>query len=86
MQIKHNKIQTDQQLKYLYFSGDLRRYEYLTGEDLGYKPSVVEQTKFDYSTLGKIFNEGLTEGDKEERLLKSAKNIGGKHVELLKAI
>ena len=86
MQIKHNKIQTDQQLKYLYFSGDLRRYEYLTGEDLGYKPSVVEQTKFDYSPLGKIFNEGLTEGDKEERLLKSAKNIGGKHVELLKAI
>ena len=23
-------------------SGELRKYEYLTGEDLGYKPSVVE--------------------------------------------
>ena len=23
-------------------SGELREYEYLTGEDLGYKPSVVE--------------------------------------------
>ena len=58
----------------------------MTGEDLGYKPSAVEQAKFDYSPLGKIFNEGLTEGDKEERLLKSVKNIGDKHVELLKAI
>ena len=23
-------------------SGDLRKYGYLTGEDLGYKPSVIE--------------------------------------------
>ena len=30
-------------------SGELREYEYLTGEDLGYKPSVVEQVKLDYS-------------------------------------
>ena len=29
-----------------YSSGDLRKHEYLTGEDLGYKPSVVEQAKF----------------------------------------
>ena len=35
-----------------YSSGDLRKYEYLTGEDLGYKPSVIEQAKFDYSPLG----------------------------------
>ena len=27
--------------------GNLRKYEYLTGEDLGYKPSVFEQDKFD---------------------------------------
>ena len=38
-----------------YSSGDLRKYEYLTGEDLGYKPSVFEQAKFDYSPLGNIF-------------------------------
>ena len=43
-----------------------RKYEYLTGEDLGYKPNVVEQAKFDYSLLGKIFNTGLTEEDKKE--------------------
>ena len=30
-----------------YSSGDLKKHEYLTGEDLGYKPSVVEQVKFD---------------------------------------
>ena len=35
-----------------YSSGDLRKYEYLTSEDLGYKPSVIEQAKFHYSPLG----------------------------------
>ena len=69
-----------------YSSGDLRRYEYLTGEDLGYKPSVVEQAKFDYSPLGKIFNGKLKEEEKKEGLLKSVKNIGDKNEELLKAI
>ena len=44
----------------VYSSGDLRKYEYLTGEDLGYKPSVFEQAKFDYSSLGNIFNNELT--------------------------
>ena len=38
-----------------YSSDDLRKYEYLTGENLGYKPSVLEQTKFDYSPLSNIF-------------------------------
>ena len=49
-----------------YSSGDLRKYEYLTGEDLGYKPSVIEQAKFDYSPLGNIFNKGLKEEDKKD--------------------
>ena len=35
-----------------YSSSDLRKYEYLTGEDLGYEPSVIELAKFDYSPLG----------------------------------
>ena len=38
-------------------------YEYLTGEDLGYKPGVVEQAKSDYSPLGKVFNKGLDKDD-----------------------
>ena len=36
-------------------SGELRKYEYLTGGDLEYIPSVLEQAKFDYSPLGKVF-------------------------------
>ena len=36
-------------------SNDLRKYEYLTGENLGYKPSVVEQAKFDCSPFDKNF-------------------------------
>ena len=67
-----------------YSSGDLRKYEYLTGEDSGYKPSVVEQAKFNYCPLGKVFNKGLTE-DQEEGLLKRVKNIGDKNEKLLKA-
>ena len=39
-------------------SNNLDKYEYLTGEDLGLKPSTIEQTKFEYSPLGKIFNKG----------------------------
>ena len=27
-------------------SGELEKYEYLTGEDLGYKPKVLEKVKF----------------------------------------
>ena len=32
-------------------SNNLNKYEYLTGEDLGLKPSTVEQAKFEYSPL-----------------------------------
>ena len=53
------------------FSNNLDKHEYLTGEDLGLKPSTLEQEKFEYSPLGKIFNEGLSEDDKEEGILKS---------------
>ena len=34
-------------------SNNLGKYEYLTGEDLGLKPSTVEQAKFEYAPLGK---------------------------------
>ena len=32
-------------------SNNLDKYEYLTGEDLGLRPSTIEQTKFEYSPL-----------------------------------
>ena len=47
------------------------KYEYLTGEDLGLKPSTFEQAKFEYSPLGKSFNKGLDKEDKKEGLFKS---------------
>ena len=55
-------------------SGELRKYEYLTGEDLGYKPSVVEQAKFEYSPMDRVFNEGLDKDeDKKKRTFKETK-------------
>ena len=56
-------------------SNNLDKYEYLTGEDLSLKPSTIEKARFEYSPLGKIFNKGLSEDDKEEGLFKRLKNI-----------
>ena len=56
-------------------SNNLDKYKCLTGEDLGLKPSTVEQAKFEYSPLGKTFNKGLSEYDKKEGLFKRLKNI-----------
>ena len=64
-------------------SNNLGKYEYLTGEDLGLKPSTVEQAKFEYSPLGKIFNKRLSEEDKKEGILKRLQNIKDKTNELL---
>ena len=62
------------------------KYVYLTGEDLGLKPSTVEKAKFEYSPLGKIFNKGLSEEDKKEGLLKKLKNIEDKNEQQLQVI
>ena len=36
-------------------------------------PSTAEQTKFEYSPLGKIFNKGTSEEDKKRRTFKETK-------------
>ena len=59
-------------------SNNLDKYELLTGEDLNLKPSTIEQAKFEFSTLGKIFNKGLSKDDNKEGLLKRLKNIEDK--------
>ena len=56
-------------------SNNLDKYEYLTGEDLGLKPSTVEQAKFEYSPLVKIFNKGLDKDDQTDGLFKRLENI-----------
>ena len=67
-------------------SNNLDKYEYLTGEDLGLKPSIVERTKFEYSPLGKIFNKELSEDDKKEELFKRLENIKDTSLTQLQAI
>ena len=56
-------------------SNNLDKYEYLTGEDLGLKPSTIEQAKFEYSPLSKVFNKGLDKDDQKEGLFNRLKNI-----------
>ena len=67
-------------------SNNLDKYEYLTGEDLGLKPNTIEQARFEYSPLGKIFNKGLDKDDKKEGLFKRLKNIKDTNLTQLQAI
>ena len=60
-------------------SGELEKYEYLTGQDLGYKPDEIQNGQFEYFSLGTVFNKGLDESDKKERL----KNIENNNEEQL---
>ena len=56
--IKQNEVQYDLDRKAAEISAlsskNLDKYEYLTGEDLGLKPSTVEKAKFEYSPLVKF--------------------------------
>ena len=54
--IKENQAQYDlrreaAKMSALFFKYLLEKYEYLTCEDLGHIPSVLEKTKFEYSPL-----------------------------------
>ena len=88
--IKQNEAQYDWDRKSAKISAlssnNLDKYVYLTGEDLGLKPSTVEKAEFEYSSLGKIFNKGLSEEDKKEGLLKKLKNIEDKNEQQLQVI
>ena len=66
-------------------SKELDKYEYLSGEDLWYKPGIVEQAKFEYSPLGNVFNTWLEKEDKKEGPLKRLKDFEGKGEGKLKA-
>ena len=84
--IKQNESQYDldrEAAKISAFYSNNLDYELLTGEDLGLKPSTIEQAKFEYSPLGKVFNKGLSEEDKKEGTLKGLKNIKNKKEELI---
>ena len=57
-------------------STNLGKYEYLTGDDLGLKASAIEQAKFEYSLLDKVFTRGFKK--EKEGLLQRLKNIENK--------
>ena len=69
-----------------YSSSDLPKYEYLTNKDLNYKPDLFKQARFEYSSLGKVFIDGLDKSNRKEGLLKRLKNIEEKSNNQLLAI
>ena len=60
-----------------YSSVDLEKYEFLSKQDLKYKPDALEQANLAYSPLGKVFNDGLNKKDKTKKvgILQRLKNI-----------
>ena len=80
LKILDNKIKTNQAQYILdreaakisaLLSGELEKYEYLTGENSGYKPGVVEKVKSEYSLLGKVLNAKAK--SKKDKVLKTDK-------------
>ena len=52
----------------------LEKYEYLTGEDLRYKPNVFEKAKFEYSPLGMtLINSAKSKQMKIKCIIKTSK-------------
>ena len=95
LKISDNKIKQNQADYDLYrknakisalSSGKLNKHEYLTGEDLGYRPNPVHKAKFEYSPLGQVLNKGLTTGERSDGLLKRLNNIEDKNDNQLRAI
>ena len=55
---------------------ELDQYEYLTGENLGYKPGVVEKVKFEFSPLGEALNgKAKSKTDKKIKWLKQTNKL-----------
>ena len=64
-QIRDKKLQYDIDRKAAEIStkssGKLHKYEYLTGEDIlpSNQQQIIDQTKFTYSSLGKVFEKQI---------------------------
>ena len=61
-----------------FLSGDLNKYEFLKRIDLSYKPNALGKTRFEFSPLGRAFNEGLDKtipNYQEEGVIKLLKEI-----------
>ena len=61
-----------------FLSGDLNKYEFLKRIDLNYKPNALDKARFEFSPLGRAFNEGLDKtipNYQEEGVIKLLKEI-----------
>ena len=53
----------------------MEKYEYLTGEDLGYKPDVIQRAEFEYSPLGEAFDKVFKKDDKNKKVIKHGNDL-----------
>ena len=58
----------------MYSKDLLEKYEYLTDEDLGDRPSALEKTKFEYSPLGMSLSKSFKK-DQVKNIAKSESNF-----------
>ena len=59
-------------------SSDLNKYEFLKKINLNYKPNALDKARFEFSPLGRAFNEGLDKiipNYQEEGVIKLLKEI-----------
>ena len=56
-------------------SKELQKYEHFNGEDLGYKPDVIQRAKFEYSPLGETFNKVFKKDHKNRKITKYDKDL-----------
>ena len=68
-------------------SGNIHKYEYLTGEDIlpSNQQQIIEQAKFTYSPLGKAFEKQIKAiEDQGEKQIKAIEDHGDKEVETIR--
>ena len=84
-QIKDEKLQYDINREAAKISalssGKIHKYEYLTGEDIltSNQQQIIEQTKFTYSPLGKVFEKQVkTTEDQDKKQVDVLRNLKSK--------
>ena len=77
--IKTNQAQNDLNREaaktFVLSSKSLDMYEYLTGEDLGYKPGPIEIKLAEYSPLAQIITKVVKKDDKVKQTVKNDNNL-----------
>ena len=87
-QIRYEKLQYDINRKTAKISalssGNIQKYEYLTGEDIlpSNQQQIIEQAKFTYSPLGKAFEKQIkTIEDQSKKQVDAFENLKPKAIE-----